>query len=365
MLVHRADMLDIECIVRGYLAGSAYKEYQREGTVHGMPMPAGLLPRPGAARAHLHPSTKATEGHDLNIGMAEAIDIVGREAAEAAAALCLEAYSRAAARAEEQGIVICDTKFELGYINGELSLCDEVLTPDSSRFWRPTTVRRVPTRPRSTSSPCGTGSRHSRGTSRRPAGLPQEIVDATSSRYVAAYERVCGRSLADCTVPDMADSRQFSVQVEVLLRDGIADPQGATIERALPALGLDGVTSVRAGSRSGSIWPRTTSPTRWPRPRWWRTACWPTGDRGVAGDGGARRSDRLMAPRVGSSSSRGPTASTTPSTPSSDSAAWRSWCGTPPPRYPPTTRSSCRAASPTATTCGRVPSPASPRSWTP
>ena len=198
MLVHRADMLDIECIVRGYLAGSAYKEYQREGTVHGMPMPAGLLHAQALPEPIFTPSTKATEGHDLNIGMAEAIDIVGREAAEAAAALCLEAYTRAAARAEEHGIVICDTKFELGYIDGELSLCDEVLTPDSSRFWpaddcapgtNPPSFDKQPLRDWLEAQPWDKQA--------PPPALPPAIVDATSSRYVAAYERVCGRSLAD------------------------------------------------------------------------------------------------------------------------------------------------------------------------
>ena len=198
MLVHRADMLDIECIVRGYLAGSAYKEYQREGTVHGMPMPAGLLHAQALPEPIFTPSTKATEGHDLNIGMAEAIDIVGREAAEAAAALCLEAYTRAAARAEEHGIVICDTKFELGYIDGELSLCDEVLTPDSSRFWpaddcapgtNPPSFDKQPLRDWLEAQPWDKQA--------PPPALPPAIVDATSSRYVAAYERVCGRSLGD------------------------------------------------------------------------------------------------------------------------------------------------------------------------
>jgi phosphoribosylaminoimidazole-succinocarboxamide synthase len=198
MLVHRAEMLDIECIVRGYLAGSAYKEYQREGTVHGMAMPAGLLHAQALPEPIFTPSTKATEGHDLNIGMAEAIDIVGREAAEAAAELCLAAYSRAAVRAEEQGIVICDTKFELGYIDGKLSLCDEVLTPDSSRFWpaddcapgtNPPSFDKQPLRDWLEAQPWDKQA--------PPPALPPEIVEATSTRYVAAYERVCGRSLAD------------------------------------------------------------------------------------------------------------------------------------------------------------------------
>ena len=198
MLVRRAEMLDIECIVRGYLAGSAWKEYEREGTVHGMAMPAGLRHAEALPEPIFTPSTKATEGHDLNLGMAEAIDLVGRESAEAAAELCLAAYARAAARAEEQGIVICDTKFELGYIDGALSLCDEVLTPDSSRFWpaddcapgtNPPSFDKQPLRDWLEAQPWDKQA--------PPPPLPAEIVDATSTRYVAAYERVCGRSLAD------------------------------------------------------------------------------------------------------------------------------------------------------------------------
>jgi phosphoribosylaminoimidazole-succinocarboxamide synthase len=198
MLVHRAEMLDIECIVRGYLAGSAYKEYERDHTVHGMPMPNGLLHADRLPEPIFTPSTKATEGHDLNIGMAEAIDIVGKEAAEAAAELCLAAYSRAAARAEEQGIVICDTKFELGYIDGALAICDEVLTPDSSRFWpadncapgtNPPSFDKQPLRDWLEDQPWDKQA--------PPPALPAEIVDTTSRRYIDAYERVCGRRLAD------------------------------------------------------------------------------------------------------------------------------------------------------------------------
>lgn len=198
MLVHRAEMLDIECIVRGYLAGSAYKEYERSGTVHGMAMPAGLLHAQALPEPIFTPSTKASEGHDLNIGMGEAIDIVGRQAAEAAADLCLAAYARAASRAEEQGIVICDTKFELGYIDGRLSLCDEVLTPDSSRFW-PADGCAPGTNPPSFDKQALRDWLEIQTWDKQapPPTLPPEIVEATAVRYVAAYERVCGRSLAD------------------------------------------------------------------------------------------------------------------------------------------------------------------------
>jgi phosphoribosylaminoimidazole-succinocarboxamide synthase len=198
MLVRRAQMLDIECIVRGYLAGSAYKEYEREGTVHGMAMPTGLRHADRLPEPIFTPSTKATEGHDLNIGMAEAVDLVGKEAAESAAELCLAAYARAAARAELQGIVICDTKFELGFIDGQLSLCDEVLTPDSSRFWpaddcapgtNPPSFDKQPLRDWLEGQPWDKQP--------PPPALPPEIVSATSTRYVDAYERVCGRRLGD------------------------------------------------------------------------------------------------------------------------------------------------------------------------
>jgi phosphoribosylaminoimidazole-succinocarboxamide synthase len=199
MLVHRADMLDIECIVRGYLAGSAYKEYERQGTVHGMAMPAGLRHADRLPEPIFTPSTKAPIGEkDLNIGMEEAIALVGRDAATAASELCLTAYSRAAARAEEQGIVICDTKFELGFIDGKLSICDEVLTPDSSRFWpadncapgtNPPSFDKQPLRDWLEDQPWDKQP--------PPPSLPDEIVATTSARYVDSYERVCGRRLAD------------------------------------------------------------------------------------------------------------------------------------------------------------------------
>jgi phosphoribosylaminoimidazole-succinocarboxamide synthase len=198
MLVRKAEMLDIECIVRGYLAGSGWKEYARSGTLHGMPLPAGLREADRLPEPMFTPSTKATEGHDENIGFDQAVDIVGKELAEAARDLCVEAYRRAAAAAERQGIIVADTKFELGIIDGRLSICDEVLTPDSSRFWpsdgwhpgtNPPAFDKQPLRDWLEASGWDK--------SPPPPPLPPEVVEETSARYVDAYERICGRRLAD------------------------------------------------------------------------------------------------------------------------------------------------------------------------
>src|SRR3954468_3593819 len=136
MMVHKAEMLPIECIVRGYLSGSAWKEYSTRGTVHGMPLPPGLRQSEQLADPIFTRSTKAAIGdHDENISFDQAAELVGLDVAAEAAAISLRVYERAAARAASAGIIIADTKFELGWIGGKLALCDEVLTPDSSRFW--------------------------------------------------------------------------------------------------------------------------------------------------------------------------------------------------------------------------------------
>ncbi|HMC38742.1 MAG TPA: phosphoribosylaminoimidazolesuccinocarboxamide synthase, partial [Acidimicrobiales bacterium] len=135
MVVRKAEMLPIECIVRGYLSGSAWAEYRKSQSMHGTPLPAGLRQSERLPEAVFTPSTKAAEGHDVNISFEEACDLAGADLATEARRISLAAYSRAAALAAERGIIIADTKFELGLIDGRLCLCDEVLTPDSSRFW--------------------------------------------------------------------------------------------------------------------------------------------------------------------------------------------------------------------------------------
>jgi phosphoribosylaminoimidazole-succinocarboxamide synthase len=198
MLVRRAEMLPIECIVRGYLAGSGWKEYQSSGTLHGTPLPPGLGQADRLPEPLFTPSTKATEGHDLNISFDQAVELVGKEIAGAARELCVEAYRRAHAAAEAQGIIVADTKFELGFIDGRLSLCDEVLTPDSSRFW-PADGWEPGTNPPSFDKQPVRDWLESSGWDKTPPppALPAEVVSATSERYVTAYERICGRRLAE------------------------------------------------------------------------------------------------------------------------------------------------------------------------
>ncbi|MGA2520441.1 MAG: phosphoribosylaminoimidazolesuccinocarboxamide synthase [Acidimicrobiales bacterium] len=198
LLVRRADMLPLECIVRGYLAGSGWKEYTRSGTLHGTPLPAGMEEAARLPEPMFTPSTKASEGHDVNIDFDGAVDLVGKEMAERCRDLCVEAYRRAAAAAEKSGIIVADTKFELGMIDGELALCDEVLTPDSSRFW-PADQWRPGTNPPAFDKQPLRDWLEASGWDKTPPppSLPPDIVTETSERYVTAYERISGRRLSD------------------------------------------------------------------------------------------------------------------------------------------------------------------------
>ena len=199
MLCHKADMLKIECIVRGYLTGSAWKEYRTSRTMHGTELPADLLESARLPEPVFTPSTKADVGdHDENISFAAASDLVGREIAEAARDVSLELYRRGAEWAAERGILIADTKFELGMVDGVLTLCDEVLTPDSSRFWPADQWQPGSTPPSFDKQPVRD---HLDGLdwdkTPPPPPLPAEAVAATSARYVEAYERISARRFAD------------------------------------------------------------------------------------------------------------------------------------------------------------------------
>ncbi len=135
MLVKKATPMPVECIVRGYLSGSGWKEYKKSGTVCGIKLPAGLVESAKLSEPIFTPSTKAEEGHDENIPFDAMVKIVGKETGEKLRDVSLNVYSTARDLAEKKGIIIADTKFEFGMVNGELILIDEILTPDSSRFW--------------------------------------------------------------------------------------------------------------------------------------------------------------------------------------------------------------------------------------
>jgi phosphoribosylaminoimidazole-succinocarboxamide synthase len=198
MLTRRADMLPVECIVRGYITGSAWKEYRKAGTMHGDEMPEGLRESDRLPEPVFTPSTKAEEGHDENISFAAAAGLVGEPLAAKVRDVSLELYRRGAEWARERGIIIADTKFEMGLVDGELVLCDEVLTPDSSRFW-PTDAWEPGTTPPSFDKQPVRDLLDALDWDKKPPPPPlsDEAVAATSDRYIEAYERITGRSFAD------------------------------------------------------------------------------------------------------------------------------------------------------------------------
>lgn len=199
MLCRRAEMLPIECIVRGYITGSAWKEYRASGTMHGASLPAGLQESDRLPEPVFTPSTKAEIGdHDENISFQRSVDLIGEELAIKARDLSLALYSRGAELAVERGIIIADTKFEMGLVDGELVLADEVLTPDSSRFWpvddwvpgtTPPSFDKQPIRDYLDTLDWNKQA--------PPPTLPQNVIEASAVRYREAYERITGRLLSD------------------------------------------------------------------------------------------------------------------------------------------------------------------------
>ncbi len=197
MLVKKADPLAVECIVRGYISGSGWKSYQSQGHVCNIRLPQGLKESDKLDTPLFTPSTKAEIGdHDINIGFDEAADILGKDTAEKLRNLSLEIYNRGAALALEKGIIIADTKFEFGLLDGEIILIDEILTPDSSRFW-----------PLDDYAP-GRGQKSfdkqtvrdwltNSGWDKTAPGpkLPQEVIDNTSNTYKEIFTRLTGKTI--------------------------------------------------------------------------------------------------------------------------------------------------------------------------
>jgi phosphoribosylaminoimidazole-succinocarboxamide synthase len=200
MLVQRTEPLPVECVVRGYLSGSGWKDYQKTGAVCGIPLPAGLRDSDKLPEPIFTPSTKATTGHDENISFAEVEKLIGSPLAKRVSTLSLEIYQRAADYAAERGIIIADTKFEFGLLGGELIWIDEALTPDSSRFWPASLYKPGVTQP-SFDKQYVRDYLERVGWNKQPPGpeLPADVVANTRAKYREAYERVTGSSLDSVT----------------------------------------------------------------------------------------------------------------------------------------------------------------------
>lgn len=194
MLVKKAQMLPIECIVRGYLAGSGLKEYQRQGTVCGIALPEGLENSSALPEPIFTPSTKAEIGdHDENISFERCAEIIGEEDAEKLRDLSLKVYTTARDHAAERGVIIADTKFEFGMLDGRIILADEVLTPDSSRFWPGESYAPGHDQPSFDKQFVRDWLNANWDRTGNPPHLPQEIIEKTSEKYVQAYELITGR----------------------------------------------------------------------------------------------------------------------------------------------------------------------------
>ena len=198
-LARRADMLKIECIVRGYLSGSAWQEYKKSGTDQRYAAAGRHAGERAAPHALFTPSTKAEQGgHDENINFEDAVAIVGKETVDLAREVSIELYRMASELALTKGIVIADTKFELGFIDGELHICDEALTMDSSRFWPADEVTLGATPPSFDKQPVRDYAASLGWDKTAPAPpMPDEVIAATSARYIEAYENITGLQFSD------------------------------------------------------------------------------------------------------------------------------------------------------------------------
>lgn len=196
MIVKKSQPLAIECVVRGYLAGSGWKEYKTSQTVCGIKLPAGLKESSELPEPIFTPATKAETGHDENISFEEAVKIVGKDIAEKARDLSLKIYNFARDYARQRGIIIADTKFEFGIYNGELILIDEVLTPDSSRFWPADQYQPGKGQPSFDKQFVRDYLETLDWDKTPPApALPNEIVMKSQAKYLEAYERLTGKKL--------------------------------------------------------------------------------------------------------------------------------------------------------------------------
>ncbi|HOJ34344.1 MAG TPA: phosphoribosylaminoimidazolesuccinocarboxamide synthase [Candidatus Hydrogenedentes bacterium] len=198
MLVRKCSMLPVEFVVRGYLAGSAWKEYKTTGKVCGIELPKGLQESSRLEKPIFTPATKATEGHDINITAEQTGDIIGKALLEQAAAAALALYDEARAYAETKGLILCDTKFEFGLYDGKLMLADEVLTPDSSRFWPADQYQPGRAQPSFDKQFVRDWLESTNWDKNSPPPpLPEDVVMKTREKYIEAYERLTGRHFGE------------------------------------------------------------------------------------------------------------------------------------------------------------------------
>jgi phosphoribosylaminoimidazole-succinocarboxamide synthase len=196
MLVVRADMVAVECVVRGYLSGSGWKEYQKTGAVCGIKLPAGLRESEKLPEPIFTPATKAATGHDENISFGEMVNRVGGELSEKLRDLSLWIYKKAAAYAAQRGIIIADTKFEFGNTPSGIVLADEVLTPDSSRFWPADKFQPGRSQESFDKQYVRDYLESIRWNKQPPApALPEDVAARTSEKYLEAFRRLTGREL--------------------------------------------------------------------------------------------------------------------------------------------------------------------------
>jgi phosphoribosylaminoimidazole-succinocarboxamide synthase len=193
MLVHKCEMFPVEFVIRGYLAGSGWKEYKQKGTVCGIKLPKGLIESDRLDQPIFTPATKATDGHDINIPPEQAAELIGKEWAEAASDAALQVYSRGREYAEQRGVILCDTKFEFGTLDGNLILADEILTPDSSRFWPADQYNPGKGQP-SFDKQFVRDWLESTGWDKNspPPPLPADVVEKTREKYVEAFRKLTG-----------------------------------------------------------------------------------------------------------------------------------------------------------------------------
>lgn len=195
MLVRKAEMFPVECIVRGYLTGSGLKDYEKTGAVCGIELPAGLVNSSRLPEPIFTPSTKAEIGdHDENISFDKTAELIGLEDANAIKDLTLAIYDRAAEHARERGIIIADTKLEFGKVDGTIILGDEVLTPDSSRFWAVDTYIEGTEQPSFDKQFVRNWLNANWDRSGEPPHLPEDVIKATSEKYIQAYEKITGKT---------------------------------------------------------------------------------------------------------------------------------------------------------------------------